>query len=97
MRVPAAVVQEMERFAAPPPDGVMVARVHYALEALGYEMGEMQGVAGAVFAGLMVMTGIADDALTLAVLRPHEAGAVRQMAKELAAVCAAIANLEVPA
>jgi hypothetical protein len=45
----------------------------------------------------MVMTAITDDALKLGVLRPHEAGAARQMVKEMAAVCAAIANLEVPA
>jgi hypothetical protein len=97
MRVPAAVVQEMERFNGGEPNGVMVARVKYTLGMLGYEDDEIDGAVGAIFAGCMVMTAITDDALKLGVLRPHEAGAARQLVKEMAEVCALIAWQETPA
>jgi hypothetical protein len=97
MRVPAAVVQEMERFERGKPSGVMTARVKYTLGMLGYDDDEIEGAVGAIFAGCMVMTAITDDALRLGVFRPHEGGAARQLVKEMAEVCAAIARPEVPA
>jgi hypothetical protein len=87
-QIPDAVRLEMARFVHPETaaiDGEMVARVAFTLNALGFD--DIPVAAGAVFAGMMVMSAVADDALELGVLRPHEAGAVRQMAKELASVC----------
>ena len=96
MTIPAGVSAEMAVFDAADVDGTMVARVAYTLERLGYTPEGVPEAAAAIFAGSVILSGVADDALRLGVLRAHEAGAVRQVAAELAGVCVALAG-RVPA